>query len=417
MDIYLKKRLMRPLVSFLLIVLTNFSIGQTAFRIEAVNELKAGDLELQYGNWEKALMHYTNAIQIDVSYAEAYYKRGQLYEKTAHSAEAALDYKQARLLNPYISIFYDKNALVQFVVADYYGALNEVVVMNDMLFESMDFESKSYHFVSLELYKHHKVYDEVELDSVHKKNALLHDEAIELIKEYQILDAKRIIEEGLNSDSSDYRMADLYGLILLMEEDLIEAKEWFDLSIKIEKSYFPAYYNRSIAHRFLGDIDQSKADVEYALGLESNKYFFYKLALLDKEEGNYEKAIDSYSKAIELDSTYNKALYNRAFTNKLLGNYEKASEDLEALLKEDPYNSSLWDLKGSIAMLQGNYEDALMSFNRAIQYDDQCAACYYHRGLNYTLMQAPLQGCEDFSKSIDMGLAPAQVLYDNFCGF
>jgi len=49
-------------------------------RETAIQLVKKGDLHLRFGNWHDALQSYTNGIETDPEYAEAYMKRGELNE-------------------------------------------------------------------------------------------------------------------------------------------------------------------------------------------------------------------------------------------------------------------------------------------------------------------------------------------------
>jgi tetratricopeptide (TPR) repeat protein len=88
---------------------------------------------------KKRYFSYTNAIQADVSFAEAYMKRGHLYERTTHTQEAMQDYNMAIQLNPYADIYFDKRARIRILSFDYYGALDDINKAIDLNSENREY--------------------------------------------------------------------------------------------------------------------------------------------------------------------------------------------------------------------------------------------------------------------------------------
>ena len=95
------------------------SLAQTfSSRETAVQLVKQADIQLQLGQWHEALITYTNAIETDPEYAEAYMKRGRLNESISRNLEAQSDYNMAIQLNPLIDIYYDQRARIKILSFD-----------------------------------------------------------------------------------------------------------------------------------------------------------------------------------------------------------------------------------------------------------------------------------------------------------
>lgn len=389
------------------------SFSQTSFRIQAVDLVKEGDLYLSQGDWDKALFAYTNAIQVDVTYAEAYMKRGRLYEMTTHTTEASLDYYQAMLLNPYVDIYYNDKTLLKLIQSNYYGAYNDITKKIELNPESDEFAENQYDlFVQLDLY--HDYFG----DSINQLQVTdLHKIILTTLDAGDLSDASILVDSALAINSQDYVAIDFLGVIRLLESDLEGAELSFNKALEINDRYFPSYYHRAVTYRYLGDKEKAKEDINMALEIHDSEDAYFKRALLNKEDGDLDEALKDYNQAISMDEDFDRAVYNRAFTNKILGNYEAALTDIDELIKEDPTNHELYDLKGSVHMLYGNLDEALVCLNQSISYDNTCASCYYHRGLTYILLQIPIKGCEDLQRSLDLDLPAASVIFDNFCGF
>jgi len=66
----------------------------------AEDYLKQGNEFFKKGEFEKAIVHYTEAIRFNRDYASAYYNRSKAYEKKGDYEKAREDYDQAIYLNP-----------------------------------------------------------------------------------------------------------------------------------------------------------------------------------------------------------------------------------------------------------------------------------------------------------------------------
>jgi len=66
----------------------------------AEDYLKQGNEFFKKGDFDKAIVHYTEAIRFNRDYASAYFNRSKAYEKKGDDEKAREDYEQAIYLNP-----------------------------------------------------------------------------------------------------------------------------------------------------------------------------------------------------------------------------------------------------------------------------------------------------------------------------
>lgn len=87
--------------------------------------------------------------------------------------------------------------------------------------------------------------------------------------------------------------------------------------------------------------------------------------------GQYQEAVNYYSKAIELDG--NSAIYfaNRAAAYTHLKDYKKAIADCEASLRIDPSYSKAYSRLGTALFYEGSYAKAVEKYARAVELDPQ----------------------------------------------
>ncbi len=111
-----------------------------------------------------------------------------------------------------------------------------------------------------------------------------------------------------------------------------------------------------------------------------NRYFYLGGENLD--DGNYQKALDFYDKAIEIYKRDGALYYNRALAKYELGDFKGAIEDYkEALKYEDKMRAAVTHLNlGNAYKEIEKFEKALIHFNKAISIKPNEVLYYRNRG-------------------------------------
>ena len=99
-------------------------------------------------------------------------------------------------------------------------------------------------------------------------------------------------------------------------------------------------------------------------------------------QGNFQGAIDEYSKAIALDARHFKALFNRGFSYDKTGRYDLALDDYTAALDVEPGNSYAHYNRGITKDRKGDYVGAVTDFTTAINLEPGNADFYHNRGFS-----------------------------------
>jgi len=82
--------------------------------------------------------------------------------------------------------------------------------------------------------------------------------------------------------------------------------------------------------------------------------------------GQYERAINDYDEAINLDPQYSGAYLGRGFVYHELGRYEQAIEDLNKTVQLIPYFEYAYLLRANAYIELGEYNKAIEDYNEAI---------------------------------------------------
>jgi lipoprotein NlpI len=130
-----------------------------------------------------------------------------------------------------------------------------------------------------------------------------------------------------------------------------------------------AFYRRGNAYNEQGDYDRAIDDYNEALQLNpkhanalSNRGVAY------GHKGEYDLAIQSYDEALRLNPRHLNALYNRgnAYTRK--GEYDRAAQDYDQVLQLNPKHTNAYSSRGFVRFFQGQFTAAVPDFSEAVRF-------------------------------------------------
>ncbi|KAF9898114.1 TOM (translocase of outer membrane) complex component [Lobosporangium transversale] len=129
----------------------------------------------------------------------------------------------------------------------------------------------------------------------------------------------------------------------------------------------------------------------------------FELAQYYLGQREYQKAMEAYNKAIELDTTHMaKALNMRGTFTFLMGDGKKAMVDFDKAIELDPNYVQTYIKRGSIFMEQGEAAKTFKEFETAISIDAEDPNIYYHRGQVYFITGEYDNAAKDYIKSIEL---------------
>jgi tetratricopeptide (TPR) repeat protein len=118
--------------------------------------------------------------------------------------------------------------------------------------------------------------------------------------------------------------------------------------------------------------------------------------------GNYDKAITNYNKAIELDPGLSIAYDKRASASDYMGQYEEAIADCSKAIELDPQSATAYVNRGAAKNALGKYEEALEDYNKAIELDPNLHGTYNNRGFTKINLHRYEEAVTDLQKAIKL---------------
>ncbi len=96
---------------------------------------------------------------------------------------------------------------------------------------------------------------------------------------------------------------------------------------------------------------------------------FTERAIVHYIQSHGERAIDDYSQALDLDPGYVLAWYNRGIAYWLAGRYDRAIGDYTEALRLDPGYVNAWNERGVSYLDKEQYDRAIHDFDQALRLD------------------------------------------------
>lgn len=118
--------------------------------------------------------------------------------------------------------------------------------------------------------------------------------------------------------------------------------------------------------------------------------------------GEYEKALFDFNKAIELNPDVGEAYGNRGDIYSELGEYEKALSDYNKVIEMNPNNKEIYNNRGYAYSNLSEHEKAIFDFNKAIELNPNTGDFYINRAYAYEELGEYEKAISDYNKSIEL---------------
>ena len=143
-------------------------------------------------------------------------------------------------------------------------------------------------------------------------------------------------------------------------------------------------------------------------GMRGAVYWYNKGVDLHRS-GDYEKAIQCYDRALEIDPGYTNAWNNKGLALRKLDRYAEAIQCYDHALERDPKDAGTWNNKGLVLRKLGRYAEAIQCYDWALEIDSGYTNAWNNKGLALRKLgrYAEAIQCYDRALKIDPGYTNA----------
>jgi len=181
------------------------------------------------------------------------------------------------------------------------------------------------------------------------------------------------------------------GLVYANKGDYDRAITDLTQAIKLNPNIAILYHNRGSAYAVKKDYDRAIADFTQRIKLESNNAdAYYNRGVVYGNRGStyadkrdYDRAITDLTQAIKLNPNHADAYYSRSSMYANKGDYDKAITDCTQVIKLDPNDADAYFLRGRAYSFKKDYDRAIADYNQAIKLKPNLAYAYHSRGVAY----------------------------------
>lgn len=166
---------------------------------------------------------------------------------------------------------------------------------------------------------------------------------------------------------------------------------------------------------WLGKKEYDKAIEDYSKAIELKPDFLsaiYNRGSSWDEKGNYDKAIEDFTRVIELKPDHHSAYNNRGISWKRKGNFEKAIEDYTTAIGLKPDYANAFYNRANSWRASGNYDKSIEDYTRAIELQPNDAGIFNNRGISWKSKGNSDKALEDYNKAIDLKPDYANAFYN-----
>jgi len=201
-----------------------------------------------------------------------------------------------------------------------------------------------------------------------------------LFSQGKIYECINILENIYSLNTSILEVNQILAVCYGITENYSKSVLVLSQSIELFPNIDSLFFNRSISHSHLDNIDFEILDLNEAIKINPFNYEFYlNRGNAYKQIFEFKKAIEDYNKAYSLNNSCN-AKFNLAQIYIELNELDCAKIILNKLISINPRNSHVYFEMSNILKIQGNFELALATIDMAISINDKFYQAYNNKG-------------------------------------
>ncbi|MBI1870446.1 MAG: tetratricopeptide repeat protein [Chlamydiae bacterium] len=190
---------------------------------------------------------------------------------------------------------------------------------------------------------------------------------------------------------------------------LSDPKVWNDIEAVFEKFFetSPKCNSRRTMFAQLaidaGKLELAKKHLDLVISYYPKSYTpYYERGRYFMVLKEYQKAIEDFTKAIEMFPSYEEAYTKRGVSHVRLGEYEAALNDFSKAIELDPRNEYGLSQIGSIYLSKKDYKQAINFCSKAVEIDDKDTLAFSSRAYAYSMINDFQKALKDYQRVMEI---------------
>ena len=341
------------------------TLGREIKQRTMVTPIKEENILRQQRKYEDAVDSYDQALKIDPSQKDYWYRHGEALTQLTRYEEAVASYDQALKIKP----DFHQALIARGIAFGWLGRYEEAIASHDQALKinpkAQDWYSRGFALNQLGRYEEAIASHDQALKINLKAQENWYGRGIALSRLERYEEAIASYDKALKIKPDDYRFWTSRGDALSRLERYEEAIASYDKALKIKPDDYRLWTSRGDALSRLERYEEAIASYDKALKIKPDNYRFwtsrgYALSRLER----YEEAIASYDKALKIKPDDYAIWYNRGNILERLERYEEAVTSYGEMLRVTPNYWPGWYFRSRALWQLERYEEAITSYNQ-----------------------------------------------------
>ncbi len=202
---------------------------------------------------------------------------------------------------------------------------------------------------------------------------------------------------------SDYILYYKHSFILYVLDNINEALEYINKSLKINQNFAESYNLRGLIFLKLNKGEKTCEDLTKAISLKNNYHeAYFNRGNYFRSIRKYKLAINDYDKAIELNPRYFNAILNKASILHELKIYEISLYNYNHLLKINPKEFKIYLYKARVLEDLSQFSNSIETLNKALKIEPNFSEALYLKGQIYFKLKEFNKALINFEKAYEV---------------
>ncbi|WP_026950717.1 tetratricopeptide repeat protein [Algoriphagus mannitolivorans] len=372
------------------------------------NSKEAGIEAFELEKWQESVQNLDKWLQINPRDPEAYWIRGQAWERLGELEKAHVDLSTLLELDPENAEALFERGRLRYQLKLFEGALDDFEDFlllppgetNRVLFKIAPGDSGVSGITTVQSFAPDEAYYHMGLCAIELKNYELAISYLDLATE----------ENPSNPDYYSER-----GKALARLGENMAAIESYEIALDLDPSHKPA--RQGLAQVRNGGDEFLLAELNTLIDSgEANSQTFKQRGFYRMSHEDLNGALEDFSKAIQKDSNDPENFFYLAWAYSRQKNWKKAEENYTQAIELEPTNPEYFLARGQSRFQNGQTEGALADFTLATSIDPDHASGHYHKGIAFQKLGKKELACEEFKRGMELGMEASKKAFEKACG-